>query len=489
MKNRVWIPIVLIALLCVDLGAVYYISNVAENRYRETMNLMNEIPGVTVEVLSYEKGFFKSKAKLAVQIFNQSQTVESKIYHGPIIFKKTEDTFPIQFQLALVHNQLQDHAQPMHWTILFPYIGGAKMHSHNTAYTLDKENLLVQSQGWDFDGQVSRDWREYQLMSHSPEFSISNKGENQAFFTIQGIEFNTKYKNDLHSKFTEVVYRFDKILVPKQSLALDNLSLKGEFLTKESTMDTLFAISLKNISVIGQGRPTQMVQLGPESIQLRVENIDLEAIKMLYRNANGGMNKESLEIKEILNKILARKLNVFIEKTEMSLPNGRAFLEAKLTMGGTPLADPTILTEIFNTIDGDVFARVTKTLLREGITQLQLQTSMKDPNFIALPAEQKETSVNEDVDDFIRLLVENKTLKETEKEYEIHLKIEKGKWIGLPEMKSSAKPPQSQIQSQPENAAAVSPVTPPTPTAAEKNGNNKNGKAKSRKKSAKKTKS
>lgn len=422
---RKFIPVIVLILLVVaiELGSTYYVGTLAEERFRHTISLMNEMPGTKAEVVSYQRGFFNSQAKIVIAIFNQPFVILSTVYHGPIIFKKSEK-FPLQFHLAYVSNELETPQVkvPINWAMVFPFMGGAEMRSTSPQYVSEQNNLIIKSTGWNAVGKISKDWDDYTLDAKSPDFSMAYKGDMEGpFLNVQGIQVHSDYKKSENSKTTQFNYVFDKIILSKQDVEINKLELQNEFVTNTDTINSLLKISLEGLIL------SKNQTLGTQKIEVKIDNIDLNAMTTLLKTTQKRLTNE--ELRAVFNLLLQKRSKFSIVNSHVHLPNGSIILDAQMEVGGQTLPDPMNIDEVIKTIDGKLFARITKTLFQDLIAQMAAQELMKDPQFVALSNEEKQAKLQQEIDRFISVLAESQLLKDLGQEYEITATFAKGQWL------------------------------------------------------------
>lgn len=429
-------PLLILILIIVGLGlgASYFVGIIAEERYRDAIQVMNEMPGTNVNIASYERGLLQSDADLVFKIMGSDYTIKSKIYHGPVIFKKGKSGFPVQFKLAYVVNQLVGTTlptavtdlNPLTWSFAFPYTGGMEVWSNSLPSTIEQGNLVVKAQGWDASGQISRNWDSYDISTASPGFSISGKGQTTPLVDFQMIQIHSDLQKTPNSKVAKVDYHVNKILFPEQNVEIQKPEILAQFITYKEAVDMLFSMTLDNVllGIAGQG-----LKVGSEHLQLRFENLDLAAMQLLFKNANTGLNPE--QIQEFTNKMVKRGPKIFMDKSVFHLPNGTIVSEGKLIVKGEAVQDPNNIEDVLKNAEGDLLVQVTKALFRDSVIQLQMQNLMQNPSFKALPEDQKQATLQRSMDDFINALMKGGVLKDLGENYEIKATFRNGEWVGI----------------------------------------------------------
>lgn len=423
-RPAIIISTILLVLILI-LGATYSIGYIVEKRFRQTMSMMSEIPGTHVDILSYERSFFKSLAKISVQIYNQSVLVQSDIYHGPIIFKKEQgSTAPLHFQLAYVSNQLESSLIkiPVNWIMVFPYIGGVEMKSKVPAYSVEQDRLLVKSLGWDAIAKITRAWDHYHLQFFSNDLTVAYKGDMEGpFLDMRGIKLENDYKKEKNLKTSTINYFFDRILLPKHDAALHKVLFHNVLTTKQETLDSLFKINIESLAL------NKNQSLETERVEVKIENIDLAALITLLQSNKNQLSQDQLQ--DVFKKLFQRRIRILVNNSLINLPDGFILVDGKIELGGQILEDAMNTNEIIKTLDGILKGRVTKPLFRNIISQMAVQELIKDPKFVALKEEEKLSTLNLEVDRFIKMMSEGGLLQDLGQEYEIILMMAGGQWI------------------------------------------------------------
>lgn len=402
--------IVIVILILAEIGATFYFGNLAEQRFRQVVSVIGEIPGTTTSIDSYKKNLFYSNAKVTIKTFGGLlYTFDSVIHHGPIVFqplmRQKQWSSPIKFLLASVTNQLVSITEPVPstlptsvvspdgstmpaqtnplnpsepnpsdlnpsesgkslatqktkvitppipivWVINIPYAGDMSITSQGPAFETNQDQIYIKSTGWNTLGHAAKDGKHLDIESQMGGLAIGKFPEKLAYIQFDGIKFKNEFNQTSEIKSSQSLTTIDKISSPVFPAVGNFLKLQMDVTTHPETLDFLFGISLDSMQ-LEKGQPS----FGPERFEINISNIDLEALKLVRDLSAQEKQLSSEDVKKLTNAILKRKPKVVLHKIELNfpesaggqVPQGKILLEATLTVGNTTDNGP--LGEVLN---------------------------------------------------------------------------------------------------------------------------------------------
>jgi uncharacterized protein YdgA (DUF945 family) len=417
---------ILVALVVIDMGAAYYVGIKAKHKFVELVTFLNNKGSfATYEITSYHKGILKSEVITHVKFkYNNDPKkfiiVKHTILHGPIIIGGSSRK-PIDFQLAVINSQpmemAADYKVPFSTQTIFKFNGDTLTNSNGTIDIRDPA-FQIQSSGWNTHTQISHHWTKVKGDFRVPEVTIQIMG---LPIVIKDIQFIfDQYRSPAGDWLGDLSFSVGNALQKEQNIELNDLKVFENATLENQLIHANWGADFNRLLVA-------TALYGPLHLQVQIVNIDPEAFKVMANQS--GSSTDNNQQSESLRKLLSKRPKITIKPSQITLPQGDFKIDAELAIGSPDITAPIDNDKIASTADGYLHAIVPKEILRQGLLTGITREMTKDPEYQKLSAENKKKSLDQQLELKIQKLIKIGLMVEKEKEYEIKVSIEKGKWM------------------------------------------------------------
>lgn len=338
--------VVILAVLV--LGSYYVTGMFTENKVKESIELVNRANGLYVEVKSYDRGWFDSKANLAwhFQYPNKQtkkmETVEFKmplkVYHGPVIFAKDGVKFGMGYAHTMVQmpdknlKQMKDlftdqsTAPTLNLSLFVNLFGKSSFNASVPDFTLisKKGGGKLNWQGFDSSIHISSDMKSF-----------------EGYFNIDGFNFtqqNLMAKMDALKTNYNLYENSDGLLLGRASLAFPSLLVKkGEQTIFELSKFDMKSGSTEDGDVVNSDLSITLDKVvvnnetyGPGELHFTLNNLDSKALARINQLAQQAQMASDTEKKQLMlammpevPKLLSHGAKLQIDPFTFKLPKGK----------------------------------------------------------------------------------------------------------------------------------------------------------------------
>lgn len=425
---------VVVALVILDGGASYYIGIKGKARFEELVAFANEIHGPFYQILSYQKGIFKSEVitTTTINVLNApTLKVKHTIYHGPIIFGASKKR-PLDMQLAVIRSEPVEMSPtlniPFTTYSVFKFNGVTKTETTGTAFEIKRPNYQISSPGWTTQAKISKDLRQVEGDFILPEITVLAMGMPVVFKDIRILTKQNRESFDLW--LGDFKFSMGDAIQKDQKIEISQLKLEMGAQPSNQVVNFTWGLDFTKVSMAA-------LAYGPLHFKMEIANIDPEGLKLLSSNEKNVSVKsdpqvatqEKARVENALQKILLKQPKVTILPGQITIPQGDIKVDAQLTVGGPDIILPIDKDNVLKTVDGYFHAVAPKDILRQGLIAGVMQEMQKDPNFLKMTPEQKQQLMNQQLDLKIQKLKADGIVTEKENEFDIKISITKGKWV------------------------------------------------------------
>lgn len=423
---------VVVALAILDGGASYYIGIKGKARFEQLIAFANENHGPFYQILSYQRGIFKSEVITEINFLNVAQTkIKHTIYHGPIIIGASKSK-PLNMQLAVIRSEPIEMSPtlniPFTAYTIFKFNGLTKTETTGTAFEIKRPNYQITSPGWTTHSKISKDLRQIEGDFSLPEITIQVMGMP---VVLKDIRIHTKQNRESFDLWLgDFMFSMGDALQKDQKIEISQLKLEIDAAPSNQAVNFTWGLDFSKLAMAA-------LAYGPLHFKMEIANLDPEGLKMMsapQKNIGAKSDpqvaiQEKARMEGALQKLLLKQPKLTILPGQITIPQGDIKVDAQLTVGGPDIILPIDKDNILKTMDGYFHAVAPKDILRQGLTAGVMQELQKDPNFLQMTTEQKQQHMNQQLDLKIQKLKADGILTEQANEFDIKITITKGRWV------------------------------------------------------------
>lgn len=465
MKKILSVVVILAAILLVS---YYGMGMLTEHSLKKTMTRVNQSNGITVKIVQYDRGFFKSLAKLdwnfhvpeQVIVENGQQTtipasdyhidMPVKIMHGPIIFADNNVLFGLGYASTDLSIQAEyekqfdaqyttDSVKPkLNLAVYINYFNKSHIHIAVPAFKLISKQGMKQ---FDWLGMVS-------------DVNVSSKMKRiNGHLVIDGINLvkdNTKavlgnIESDYDLSRNKLgLYTGDANLLFPTAVVMENnnkvFEVKDfEIHTTSSIKNNLFTSTL--MTKLNE-LFTQRKIFGPCKLSMAIRNIDAEAIADINNKINLAKHERAISQQQLffsvlpdLPKLLAKGAEFQISELNIGMPKGVIKGDLLIAMPNENVTNPLQMIQKLQGNGNVVFSsEILKELMRDAMKRkleasINMQQAAVDNNAVAAQNDNLGVEAAKLADQKIDSLVKSQVLLIKGTDYVLGFKFEGGKLL------------------------------------------------------------
>lgn len=340
-KTLGFLILALLILLCVILFAPLTVGFLVEKNYPKLLSQIKS-PYVHMQLVSYHRGWFTSKAEVKVQFRNPAQTnapasafmVTETVHHGPWILRRHTEGLMLTFAQALVvaHSSnpsvqgwvssLLEFNQSAYFQFHFPHLQINYPHSvialngfiGYIAYTDHGKQLTVQLH------VDHAKIRQYYLQTHQKN--------NYSDLIIENYQTSNHYHNNSGLWFGESRFKIDSLTLQEHNKMLLHLDgIHGESSNDQFNQDTNLALyfTINHITL-----PAEKV--GPLTLELAITGLNSQALNALLQKLTMDVHATTQQKIQALFALLQQGAQLQLTQLTIDTQSGRLRLTGKLSM-------------------------------------------------------------------------------------------------------------------------------------------------------------
>ncbi len=408
-------------LLAIELGISYYVAGIVEQKFKDSIDLLNGNDVFSIDLVYFRKGALRSTAVTHIRYkpFENAKPIEVKhvFYNGPLIFTPSSDKL-FQFKMAIVNSTPGELPKsvslPFTSQAIIDYRGGIELTAAGNAFSVTHNQYMIKGTGWSFRSLLDNQWQNLNSEVEFPGITVDLMGTNLNFQKIKAT--------------------FDQTITSegdwpgKISIAIDNISDKA-FLFELSNVQFMVNETIKSeLLDFGWNLGFESLKLantpyGPLSLDLQLNHLAMVVLKKLSQKSSGEPISD-----EMMSQLLQHSPEIIVNNASLSLPGGQIDLSMNFKVGGSDIKLPISKEMIENTLEGDFSLSIPKDMLKEWLSANIIKELGQDVNYQKLDPDHKKQYLEQQLALKLQKFSQDGIVTEKDKNYLIKMSISKGKW-------------------------------------------------------------
>ena len=424
MKKFISFIVIILVLAGIQLGAMFYVSRDVEKKFRGVEDFLTENQFISAEVISYERGLYKSEAitqtKLKYLGIEQPIKIKHTIYTGPIIMG-ANDKSPVDFKLAIIKSEPLDLPPdlklPFSTHTEFSYTGAIDSISKGDAFNLKSPQMQISGLSWASNSHMSGDWQALKADVVIPEVLYQGLG---MMLTIKNTQLHFDQSRIEYGIWVgDASLKVGSIFQKEPLIDISDVFLNESSVLKDKAIDFTWDINFQKAVYITDA-------YGPINVKAHAFNIDPEALSAFSKVNFGGAE---IPQDKYYQKLLLRSPKFSVDPSLVTIPQGKVNFNGELLIGGPDIGLPINWQKVESTLEARWYVMAPKPLVRN-VLAIGLKKSLaEDPDYQKMNDTQKQQALEQQLDAKIQKLIQNGLLIDKGPAYEFKFTIEQGKWI------------------------------------------------------------
>ncbi len=413
-----------IFLIVAQLVATYYVSGVVEEKFRKMELFLNETQVISSEIVSYDKGLFKSEVvtNIKFKLLHSVKLCQIKhtILHGPVIVTGDQKS-PIELQLAIINSypveMLSSVNMPFTARTVLNYQGKVESVVEGKAFDIQRNQFKVTGSDWKSSIHITPDWLSFKGHIIFPETIVHSMG---MALIIKDLGLNFDQNRSIFGNWLgDVSFTLGGISQKEKSLDISNFQFKEKSVLQGEAINVVWGVDLEKVGIAD-------VVYGPLHVKILADNVDAKALQELSQTQKGNLTTEKQE--DNFREFLLRRPKIMVDQSYLTLPQGSIRVDGELSLGGPDVTVPLKKEALEQTMDGKVSIVMPKEIFKQILASELQKEIAKQPDYEKMDDQKRKEELGKQIDLKIQKLTQDGVLTEKEKDYEINITIVKGKW-------------------------------------------------------------
>lgn len=337
-KLTVSLGIIIFLCLFVVFGTPYIMGILIQKQYPQVLARISKSPEMTMSLVKYHRGWFKSTATLRVSVLdkwlkgNSAFTVNETIEHGPFIFAHTAKGSQFMLARALLINKSQ--SQDIKFNASTVWTLTNKLNSQFNANNIRIENQTHGVHLQNVTGKVNYLPNKKAVMAHVTMQQGSIKGNQNINIQFNKAESISNLRNEgimwygkREAKIASMLIQFGQ----SQPLKLNGINFNSIVKKNQDSMNVGLNYSLNKVT-------GQNVNLGPVQLSLAINGLNIAELTKLNKAARSmptlaGRRPNLAQLAPLMQPMMAligKGFSIELSKLNITTPEGQAKLKAKI---------------------------------------------------------------------------------------------------------------------------------------------------------------